>query len=79
MSGGVVAAAVVLFALGQTNFLRDGAPSFVAKVVSEDESFVVLARIDADISSLQMDRQAGGARVERALEVWLVAGDYTPI
>ena len=51
----------------------------MAEVVSEDESFVVLARIDADISSLQMDRQAGGARVERALEVWLVAGDYTPI
>ncbi|MDE0983550.1 MAG: anti-sigma factor [Yoonia sp.] len=79
VSGGVVAAAVVLFALGQTNFLRDGAPSFVAEVVSEDESFVVLARIDADISSLQMDRQAGGARVGRALEVWLVAGDYPPI
>lgn len=79
VSGGVVAAAVVLFALSQSNFLRDDVPSFVAEVVSDDASFVVLARIDADISSLQMDRQAGGARVGRALEVWLVAGDYPPI
>lgn len=82
---GVAAAVVVLFALSQTDFLRDDGQGFddgrgfVAQVVSSDASFVALARFDAEISSLQMDKQAGGARTGRALEVWLIAGDYPPI
>ncbi|MCO4846522.1 MAG: anti-sigma factor [Yoonia sp.] len=76
---GVAAAAVVLFALSQTNFLQDDGPSFVAEVVSEDASFVVLARFDPGAGMLLMNRTAGGPRTGRALEVWLIADDKPPV
>lgn len=77
---GIAGAVVVLFALDQIGFLRDDVdPSFVAQVVSADASFVVVAEFNPDALTLDMDRQAGGPRPDRVLEVWLIAGEDAPV
>ena len=67
--GGLAAVAVVLFALSQTDILRDDGPSFVAEVVLEDANFVVQARFDPETGALVMNQTAGGPGTGRTLEV----------
>ncbi len=76
---GVVGAFVVLTLLGQTDFLRDPAQTFVAELTDESQSFVVLASFDPATNALDLKRTAGGPREGRALEMWLIAGDNPPV
>ena len=53
------------------------APEFTAELAAEDQSLVVLASYAPDAGVLRIDRQTGGARPGRALELWLIADGAT--
>ena len=61
--------------------IPDGfAPAFTAELAAEDQSLVVLASYAPDAGILRIDRQAGGARPGRVLELWLIAdGSSVPV
>ncbi len=79
MSGGLAAAALVLFTLNQTGFMRETSPSYVAEIAAEDASLIVQAKFDPTGNTLQMTRTAGTALEGRSQELWLIAGDDAPI
>lgn len=77
--GGLVAAVIVLVVLGQTNFMRDDGPTYVAEIVAEDSSLIVQAKFNPEDRSLRMTRTAGVPIEGRSQELWLIAGDAAPV
>lgn len=53
--------------------------TYSAQIAAEDGSLVVVAQYDATRRELYLERQAGGARPGRDLELWLIAGEAAPI
>ncbi|TDT74755.1 anti-sigma-K factor RskA [Litoreibacter halocynthiae] len=52
---------------------------FVSEIAAGDDSLRVLAVYDADTGSVQVNRTAGSAAPDRALELWAIAGDNPPV
>ena len=77
--GGLVAAGLVLVVLGQSNFLRETAPAYVAEIAAEDSSLVIKANFDPKNSTLQMTRMEGDLTQGRSQELWLIAGENAPV
>ena len=77
--GGLVAAVIVLVVLGQSNFLRETAPTYTAEIAAEDSSLVIQARFDPQDSTLQMTRTAGVLAQGRSQELWLIVGENAPV
>tara|TARA_R110002051_G_scaffold33923_3_gene75503 strand:+ start:3749 stop:4438 length:690 start_codon:yes stop_codon:yes gene_type:complete len=77
--GGLAAAAIVLVVLGQSNFLRETGPTYVAELAAEDSSLIVQATFNPSDSTLQMTRVAGGLTEDRSQELWLIAGENAPV
>lgn len=76
---GLAAAVALLAVINQTNLIGASGSVYLAEIVAEDQSLVVQARFDADAGTLQMSRAVGGARAGRVMEVWLIAGENTPV
>ncbi len=77
--GGLAAAVIVLVVLGQTNFMREDGPTYVAEIVAEDSSLIVQAQFNPEDRSLRMTRTAGVPIEGRSQELWLIAGDAAPV
>ncbi len=79
---GLVAAAAVLMVV---NLNLGGptapafTPGFTAQIAAEDRSLVVLASFDQSAGVLRVQREQGGPRDGRALELWIIAGDNPPV
>lgn len=54
-------------------------PSYVAQLASDDNSLVVAAAYVDDGGRLFVERQIGEPAPNRALELWLIAGDDAPV
>lgn len=67
----------VFLALPPANESDPFEPSLTAELAAEDRSLVVLANFAPDAGILRLDRQAGGARQGRVLELWLIAEGAT--
>ena len=76
---GLAAAAIVLVVLGQSNFLRESGPIYVAEIAAEDSSLVIKANFDPKNSTLQMTRMEGDLTQGRSQELWLIAGENAPV
>jgi len=82
---GVAVAAGLAVAVGlATGVLERGpippdTPSYQAELVAEDRSLVVSAAYDAGQGRLFVERQQGGPRAGRALELWVIAGEDAPV
>ncbi len=74
-----MAAAVVLAALLFVQQSAPGQPVMVAEVAAADDSLRVLARYNAKDGVLQVSRVTGKAAAGRALELWLIVGQETPV
>lgn len=81
---GVAAAAGLALAVGLGTGILDRGPmppanpSYQAELAAEDRSLVVSAAYDAAQGRLFVERQQGGARTGRALELWVIAGEDAP-
>lgn len=70
----------VLIAIPTTQPVDTFTPSFTAQLAAEDQSLIVLASFASETSVLRIDRQSGGAREGRVLELWLIAeGASAPV
>ncbi|MWD30275.1 hypothetical protein E0K89_022695 [Aquicoccus sp. SCR17] len=76
--GGVAAALVAFLVMTQLE-LNEPAPSLRAEIAAEDQSLVIRAAYLARSNELVVDREQGGARPGRALELWLIEGDNPPV
>ena len=77
----VAVLAVLLFLSFDGLNFGPGAPTdpvYIADIVAEDATLVVLATYDVD-GTLYLEREAGAPRPGRALELWLIAGDAAPV
>ena len=82
MGAGLAAALglAVLVVLPPADIPDGFTPAFTAELAAEDQSLVVLASYAPDAGILRIDRQAGGARAGRVLELWLIAeGASAPV
>lgn len=70
--GAGLTAVLAFVALNPAILGRGAEPEFEARMASEDESLVVLARFDADTNRLEVERTAGDIPEDRDLELWLV-------
>lgn len=79
--GGLAAALIVLVVTNQGLLIGPGAtgPVYTAEIAAEDQSLLVLATYDPAEAVLRIDRTAGAAREGRTLQLWLIAGDNTPV
>jgi anti-sigma-K factor RskA len=82
MGGGFAAALglAVFVVLPLSNVPDPFTPSFTADLSADDQSLVVMASYAPDTGILRINRQTGGARPGRVLELWLIAdGTTVPI
>ena len=82
--GMALAAGVALAVILGTGLLDRGPmppanPSYQAELAAEDRSLVVAAAYDAGQGRLFVERQQGGPRAGRALELWVIAGEQAPV
>ncbi|WP_084863142.1 anti-sigma factor [Salibaculum halophilum] len=79
---GAAAAAMLVLIAVEFGVLDTGAPpvpDYRADLVGEDSDLVVAAAYLDARGELLVDRRAGGARPDRALEVWLIPEGEAPI
>lgn len=82
---GVAAAAGLAVAVGLGTGMLDRGPMppdnpiYQAELAAEDRSLVVAAAYDAGQGRLFVERQQGGPRAGRALELWVIAGEAAPV
>ncbi|WP_412506892.1 anti-sigma factor domain-containing protein [Roseovarius sp. SYSU LYC5161] len=79
---GAAAAAVLVLIAVEFGMVDTGAPpvaDYRADLASEDSDLVVAAAYLEDTGELLVDRRAGAARPDRALEVWLIPEGAAPI
>lgn len=80
LSGGALAAVVMVGAVLITPMLMQPDPTYSASVAAEDGSLVIAAGFFEDDSSLHIVRETGAARPGRVLELWLIAeGAEAPV
>ncbi len=79
VAGALVAALFLTVDLPGQGVTPPANPVYTADIASEDGSLVVLAGYDAEAGELYVERVLGTARPERALELWLIAGDNPPV
>ncbi|WP_397542290.1 anti-sigma factor [Roseovarius salis] len=78
----VVTAAVILVmtsGLLERGPLPPDEPVYRAEIAAEDGSLLVRAAYDAETARLYLERERGAAPPGRALELWLIAGDESPV
>jgi len=82
--GGITAAAALILAVGYGGlFERAPLPPvdapYAAELAAEDRGLVVRALYDDATGRLFVERDAGRAAPGRALELWLIAGEDSPV
>ena len=73
---GFAALAVLIYTGGPE---RGIAPDFAARIAAEDETLVLAATLDVETGRLAVLREAGAVAAGRAQELWLIAGEATPV
>ncbi len=80
MAGGLLAAVAVLWMVSVfTPGPGPAAPTYVAQIISDDDSLIVQANYDATEQILTVTRDTGTAAPGRALELWLIADGVAPV
>lgn len=82
IGGGLLAALAALFIVDATLATDPpqwSAAEYVADIAAEDSSLILQARFLANENLLVIDRTEGGARPDRVLELWLIAGGADPV
>lgn len=79
--GAGAAALVLIVGLQFGGYMGPDAPtpSYIARVVAEDNSLVVAAAYVEDGGRLFVERQTGESAQGRSFELWLIAGDSAPL
>ena len=74
---GAVAVAFAILYFQPTG--QPAGPLHVAEIDAEDGTLTVVALYDAKTGLLTLNRSEGGAADNRALQLWLIAGDNAPV